>query len=132
MLMIIALVFFGLLFVLAVGLLIFRRMLLPPIKVKTPSSGASSWTRTLAPDSFTGLEGINGIQEAQPTGSAFPPLATMDNDAATLANIVPSSQHFPPDTAGVTSANAETALDLRANHDTTSPWYDIADEPFTT
>ncbi len=50
-LVIITIVFICLLFALIIGLLLLRRMLLPPIKFKAPASGISSWTRTFVPGS---------------------------------------------------------------------------------
>lgn len=129
MLTIIGIILVCLFVALAIGLLIFRRMLLPPIKMKLPVSGVSSWTRTLPSDSLPGSESIDDMHEMQPAGHAVPAFASMDNDAGTFSgNFVPSSQR---DTAGVASAGAETVSDLPASH-SANPWYDIADDPFNT
>ncbi|GLV59313.1 hypothetical protein KDH_61400 [Dictyobacter sp. S3.2.2.5] len=151
MLMIIALVFCILLSILGIGLLIFRRMLLPPIQIKPPTVGigGSSWTRTLAPDpSFSGLDiSNNGIQDAPTVDSIVPPLAgidyngataivpplaDIDHDGATIANTaVPLMPGEQADTAGVSAANAEATGKLSAARPNTA-WYDISDDPFTT
>ncbi|GCE06082.1 hypothetical protein KDAU_34110 [Dictyobacter aurantiacus] len=136
MLMIIALVFCVLLSILGIGLLIFRRMLLPPIQIKPPTVGVggSSWTRTLAPDpSFSGLDiSSNGIQDAPIVNSVFPPLTGIDHDGVTIANTaVPLMPDEQIDTAGVSASNEETAGKLAATRSNTA-WYDISDDPFTT
>ncbi|GCF10922.1 hypothetical protein KDI_44860 [Dictyobacter arantiisoli] len=132
MLGIIAIIFLCLLFGLVIGLFLLRRMLLPPIKVKVPASGASSWTRTLEPDPTNTPKGPGDMNEAPIAENTFPAFTTANNGADTFSRgFIPSPQIFLPDNAGMTHPNITTAPDLPANN-TNTHWYDISDEPFIT
>lgn len=132
MLMIIGFIFCVLFSILGIGLLIFRRMLLPPIKVKLPSSGVTSWTRTIASDSFNGMERSDDIQDAQPINSVSPAFASMDNNVGTIVDsLVSSPSVLLSNTASVVVANDDTTPNIAA-YNANNPWYDVSDEPFTT
>ena len=79
----VAVIFLCLLLSLGIGLFIFRRMLLPPIDVKVPPSGISSWL---------------------PSSQIFPPNNTsvIPSDSETLS-IIPTNYSFELDTPFVTS-----------------------------
>ena len=79
----VAAIFLCLLLSLGIGLFIFRRMLLPPIDVKVPPSGVSSWL---------------------PSSQIFPPndTSTIPSDSEAFS-IIPTNYSFEPDTPFVTS-----------------------------
>ena len=129
---IIAVIVLSLLLILVIGRLVLRRMLLPPIKVKMPADGVSSWTREM-PDVTPGTQGFGNTQERQTTEITFPALSTTVNDPNTLqSGFAPSSQIQLANDATMMATSTGTDPDHPAQNTHTSPWYTISDEPFTT
>ncbi|GER87077.1 hypothetical protein KDW_12390 [Dictyobacter vulcani] len=121
MLLIIAIVFVCLLMGLAIGLWFFRRKLLPPINVKKPVSGISSWTRTLKPDGTLNANNINTLSATE----------TENHSAATIASsAVHSPQLVLSNKTDMASNSTRTAPNLAATNANNS-WYDVSDEPFS-
>ncbi|GCE20141.1 hypothetical protein KDK_39410 [Dictyobacter kobayashii] len=123
MLMIIAIIFICLLFGLIFGLWLFRRMLLPPIIIKPPASGISSWTRSLVPDYTNSPQAAVDMDQTQAASHAFPTNGTGENGAGTFASgFISAPQIILSNTATMNPPDTETALDLPTS-DTDKYWY---------